>query len=89
MFGLSTLKLAGIGIGVILAGILIWQFFAYLSRENKREEEQIFNAGVVTERSQAVEESLNVVENANRPITDAERNVVCSRYDRNCPTKGD
>lgn len=69
-----------IGLAII---IFIVAGFSFLSRENRREEDNLRNQGAVTERSKTSGEVIKTVENAQRPITDAERNVVCDRFNRN------
>jgi len=58
-------------------------------KKEQRHENQLVTQGAQQERGRQNEETFNAVLNASRPITDAERNVVCSRYDRNraanCP----
>lgn len=52
------------------------------------QDNQLVNAGVDKERSQTQGRTLENVKNAQEAVaapTDAERQRVCDKYDRNCP----
>lgn len=56
---------------------------------NADADNRLINAGELGERANTQGEVLNHVQEANDARTNAsaaERNVVCSKYDRNCPT---
>lgn len=82
---LTSNPLAG-GLIVLAVVTFIIAGFAYLGHENQREENNLRNEGAAGEKAAEQEEIFNAVQNANRPVTPAERNSVCSKYDRNCPT---
>lgn len=65
-------------IAVIISGI------AYLTKQEAKENENFVNTGVIIERKENSDAVLNRVEVAAEPVTDDERNSVCSRYDRAC-----
>lgn len=82
--GANKLVAGAIGIGLVVIILVIVLFFRNVERGEIREEGNLRNQGAVEERSKGHEETFNAVINAQRPVTDAERNVVCSKYDRNC-----
>jgi hypothetical protein len=50
--------------------------------------QEVKTTGVIQEREQSHQEVINHVEEAHKATTNptpAERSVVCSKYDRNCP----
>lgn len=53
------------------------------------QDNQLVNAGVTQERSESQGEVINHVQNAQDAVTNPssdDLNIVCSKYDRNCPT---
>jgi len=82
---LSWIKANPIVTGLIALGIVVFIIagFSFLSRENQREEENLKSQGATEERSRTHEESLNVVRNANQPVTNNELRAECLRNNRN------
>lgn len=82
----------------LIIGLLIFVFAAVIAVSLKSckqidadQDNQLVNAGISQERAGTQGEVLNHVEKARDAIdnpSDAERNIVCSKYDRNC-TKSD
>lgn len=75
-----------IGLAIV---IFIVTGFAFLSRENQREENNLKNQGATEERNRGNAEALNVVKNAVVPVTDSERRAECLRNNRNPAACGD
>jgi hypothetical protein len=78
----------GIALVLILAAIYgIVASIRGAANDERAENNQFINQGVTQEREAAKTEVLNHVEEAtdarNNP-TDADRRVVCEKYDRNC-----
>lgn len=73
---------AGVGVLIILIGIAL--FFRNVEKGQIREENNLRNQGQSEERVKSNEETFNAIQNANRPVTRDELNVVCGKYDRNC-----
>lgn len=69
-----------IGLAII---VFIVAGFSFLSRENKREEDNLRNQGAVEEQAKGQSDVLNKVENAARPVGDDERRRECLRNNRN------
>ena len=87
---LNAFQRIGIAVGgfmLLLAGLAL--ILRSCEKREERHENQLINQGATQERGRQNEETLNAVQNAARPATDAERQRVCSRYDRNraanCP----
>lgn len=81
LYGLAALTL----LALIVVGVRGCQ------QDERNENNQLVNSGVIVERQKGNEEVINHVEEAtaarDRPTSD-ERNVVCSKYDRNCGSNG-
>lgn len=69
-----------IGLAII---VFIVAGFSFLSRENKREEDNLRNQGAIEEQAKGQSDVINKVENAARPASDSERRAECLRNNRN------
>lgn len=87
--GLSPWKaLAGFA-GMVLAMFAIVVFVHSCEKQKDQANANLVNQGATQERSSQQAETINAVQNAQevtRNPTSDQLNVVCSRYDRNCPT---
>lgn len=79
-----------IAAGLIALAIVVFIIagFSFLSRENKREEDNLRNEGRIEEQKKGQDDVLNKLENAARPVTDNELRAECLRNNRN-PTACD
>lgn len=89
-------KLAGIppvwkyiGLGLAVLALLVALVFGIRGMQNDEREEnnQLINTGIVIEREAGQAEVINHVEQAKDAVTNPtsnELNVVCEKYDRNC-----
>jgi hypothetical protein len=82
-------------IGIVLAVLALTAAIVFGVRSCKKDqfaqENQSINLGAQSERAATQGEALNHVEAARNAVerpSDADRNSVCEKYDRNCP-KGD
>lgn len=78
------------GVIAVVGIALIYAAFAYMTRENKRHEEQLVNQGVTKERVEQQSEVLNRVEKANDIERNPDANFTSSvrcKYDRSANCK--
>jgi Cu/Ag efflux pump CusA len=76
----------GVGILLIVLGIVLGT--VQCKKIDANNTEKTVQTGVIKEREAHQEEVINHVQEAHEAITNptpAERNIVCSKYDRNCP----
>lgn len=78
----ARLTLYGL-IALLIVGLLLLGKCAY-----DRHEEKVFNSGSTSEQVKSQSETINAVQNAQIVVahpTSDQLNIVCSKYDRNCP----
>lgn len=76
-----------VGAGVVLALWLLFTVIRGLANDERAENNQLVNTGAAIERGRQNEETVNAVTeglDARHNASDAERRVVCEKYDRNC-----
>lgn len=78
-----------IGVVVVLALVAAIVFGTVQCKKIDQDNtKSVQTTGVVLEREQNHQEVINHVQEAHEAVanpTPAERNIVCSKYDRNCP----
>jgi hypothetical protein len=89
IFGLTGIwSYVATGLGLLLLVAVIVFGVRGCQQDERNENNQMINTGVTQEREASKTEVINRVEKAKdataNPTTD-DLNVVCSRYDRNCP----
>lgn len=78
IYGLAALAL----VAAIVGGV------RSCKKIDQQEQNKVFNSGVEHEQVQGQSEIINAVTNAQNVVrnpTSEQLNVVCSKYDRNCP----
>jgi hypothetical protein len=78
----------GAGVGVALLALIIVLGARSCDRRHDNEGMNLVNQGATEERAATQAETINAVSNAQEAVrnpTPEQLNVVCSRYDRNCP----
>jgi hypothetical protein len=72
-----------------LLGLIIVLSFRSCDHRHDSEQANLVNQGILVERSDSQAETINAVKDAQQTLehpTNEQLNLVCSRYDRNCPT---
>lgn len=78
--------IAGIAVLALVAAIVFGT--VQCKKIDQSNHNEVVHTGVVQEREQNHEKVINDVQEAHEAVvnpTPAERNIVCSKYDRNCP----
>jgi hypothetical protein len=89
---LGALKYIGMALAALALIAAIVVGVRGCKKDQFAQENQSINLGAQSERAATQGEVLNHVQEARNAVdapTPAERNSVCSKYDRNCPTSGD
>lgn len=74
-----------IAAALVLLGIaLITGFFSHQTAKEERHDNAMVTIGGQSEIIKSNEETINAVQNAQRPATANELQRVCDAYDRNC-----
>ncbi len=73
----------GAGVLILIAIAFFTGLFGFWDKQDQRHDSAVKNSGELQERQRNNEEVINAVTNANRPITDPERERVREKYDRN------
>jgi cell division protein FtsN len=76
--------------GIILAALLavVAGGYVVIEKKQKRQENTLVNQGELIERTQSQSETINAVQNAQQVVdhpSTEQLNIVCGKYDRNCP----
>lgn len=76
--------------GAVIALLGLFMVLAFRSCDKRHNQEQanLVNQGATLERVQQQSETINAVQNAQKAVehpTPEQLNIVCDKYDRNCP----